>query len=341
VAEESLELFKELDSPVQQYKMHKLLSDIYKARGNYQGAYTQFVQYEHLKDSITAEEQKLKMVDVETEYQKEINRIEIQELEEKSALKARRDRIENYILVGLVIIVLAFALMFYSRTRTKKRINDTLREKNEIIQYSLEEKEVLLREIHHRVQNNLQFVSSLLNLQGRGIKDEYTLNVLKDCKQRIQSMALIHQKLYQENSLKDIDFKSYVDNLVGSLKQSYEIDDHKVKVDLDISGAQLGINAAIPIGLILNELITNAFKYAFQDDQEGHLSISLNEEAGQLILIVQDNGEGMPADFDMETTMSFGLKLVRSLSKKLKGDLRVETNAGTKVTLKINDYKNI
>lgn len=329
---ESLLLFESLNSPIQQYTLHKLLSDNYAAQSKFKEAYEQYQEYEALKDSLDKEDHELKILEMETQYQKEINQLEIKEL-------TKRNEIVNYILIGLVVIGIAFALMFYQRTKNKKKVNDTLREKNSIIQHSLEEKEVLLREIHHRVQNNLQFVSSLLNLQGRRVKDEYTLNVLMDCKQRIQSMALIHQKLYQENSLKDINFLSYTQNLLNSLKESYATESRNVKTLIDVDPIKLDINTAIPLGLILNELIINSFKYAFNEDQDGTLHVSLHKSNSELTLIVEDDGIGLPKEFDIESSQSFGYKLVKSLASKLKAELTYNGENGTSVIIVIKNFE--
>jgi two-component sensor histidine kinase len=232
-------------------------------------------------------------------------------------------------------------IMVYSRFKTKKKNNEALKEKNAIIQHSLDEKEVLLREIHHRVQNNLQFVSSMLNLQSRRVNDEYTLNVLKDCKLRIQSMAMIHQKLYQEDSLKGINILNYTQNLIESLMHSYQIDSSEVDVELDIEQLYLDINSPIPIGLILNELITNCFKYAFTEKIRARLVVTLKETEGGLHLTVEDNGPGLPSNFEVDGSDSFGLKLVKSLAAKLKAEIQMKSEHGAEVSVLIKEYEKV
>ncbi|MBR9917081.1 tetratricopeptide repeat protein [bacterium] len=344
-AEESatagIALAEEIGSPLQEQKLFDLLSQILFDQGRFEEAYTKRLRYEQLQDSIQQEEHSLRLKEIQTQYQHEINRREIAELQAETELKDRKNTIQNYILIGVLILALTLAIMLYSRFRIKKRTNDALREKNEIIQHSLDEKEVLLREIHHRVQNNLQFVSSMLNLQARRVSDQYTLDVLQDCKLRIQSMALIHQKLYQENSLKGINILNYTHNLLDSLSQSYQIDSKQIQTHVDVDELYIDINTAIPIGLILNELITNAFKYAFKEDRAGVLQIVLKDRGEMLHLEVKDNGVGLPAGFDLAGADSFGLKLVNSLATKIQADLNIENNQGTSVVLQIKNFERI
>jgi two-component sensor histidine kinase len=283
---------------------------------------------------------------MQKKYDDEANKRAIAELSVENAKieqKARRRDVINYALVGLLILVLGLALILYRMYSLKQLSNQALLEKNKVVEHSLDEKDVLLREIHHRVQNNLQFVSSLLNLQSRRISDAKTQEVLKSCKQRIQSMALIHQKLYQEESLSGIDIGNYTRNLIDSLQASYSIDPDKIKTEVNVERMALDINTAISIGLILSELITNSFKYAFSNQDKGLLEVSLFEEGDELIMQVEDNGVGLPEDFDVDRTESFGLKLVHSLAKKLKAAVKVNSGklGGTRVELRIKSYTKV
>ena len=340
---EGLDITSTLNSPAQRYKLHLLLAEVYASTNRYAEAYLQRINYEEVKDSLSEEEQQVKILELTKKYEKELGRREIAELtaqNDKSELAARKKKVQNYILWGVIIIVAQLAWLFYSRARNKQRMNAALREKNQVIQHSLDEKEVLLREIHHRVQNNLQFVSSLLNLQARRIKDQKTVDVLKECKLRIQSMALIHQKLYQEERLNGINIHNYTSKLLESLVNTYNVDLSAVNTRLEVDDILLNINTAIPIGLILNELITNAFKYAFDGSKQGELLIEIKKEGAGLIMKVNDNGPGLPPDFDSDKQSSFGLKLVSSLSKKLHADLSFNNEGGTSVIITIKDIGN-
>ncbi|AGW14080.1 sensor histidine kinase [Megalodesulfovibrio gigas] len=201
---------------------------------------------------------------------------------------------------------------------------------------SLKEKEVLLKEIHHRVKNNLQVVSSLLNLQSGYLKDEQTIDALRDSQNRVKSMALIHERLYQSESLNKIDFGGYVQSLVNHVKSSFrgmgEID-----VAVDVSDMFVDVDVAIPCGLIINELASNSFKHAFSDARGGacggrvHIRLSQQvSDAGQpeLLLEVGDNGKGYPPGLDIDCVASLGLQLVNSLVQQLKGSIDLASNGG-------------
>ena len=204
------------------------------------------------------------------------------------------------------------------------------------IRAALKEKEVLLKEIHHRVKNNLQVISSLLKLQSRNIKDEKTLEMFKESQNRVRSMALIHEKLYQSSDLANIDFGGYVSDLVGNLFQSYGENTGKVALKKDIEDISLGVEAAIPCGLIINELISNALKYAFPDGRKGEIKIALQpSDENKVRLTVSDNGIGIPENFDIKNTKSLGLHLVNILAEdQLKGEVELDRTNGTKFSIK-------
>jgi len=198
------------------------------------------------------------------------------------------------------------------------------------IKASLKEKEVLLKEIHHRVKNNLQIISSLLKLQSRHSNNSQTLEMFKESQSRIQTMALIHEKLYQSNDLSKVNFAEYIKNLVANLFRSYELNLSQIKSVINVEDIFLEIDVAVPCGLMLNELISNSLKYAFPDGRAGEIKIQLYADNAQnLALIVSDNGVGFPKDLDWQNLTSLGLQLVNSLVEQLGGTVRLERNSGT------------
>jgi len=200
----------------------------------------------------------------------------------------------------------------------------------EQIKASLREKEVLLKEIHHRVKNNMQVIISLLNLQSKHVKDKHDLEIFKDSQNRIKSMALIHDKLYQSKDLASIDFAEYTENLVSHLFNTYSVSSSAIKLVADIKDVALDINTAIPCGLIINELISNSLKYAFPDGQEGEILIKLYASKDDTFtLIVCDNGIGLPEDLDFRNTESLGLQVVVALVEQLKGTIELDRSEGT------------
>ena len=194
---------------------------------------------------------------------------------------------------------------------------------------SLKEKEVLLKEVHHRVKNNLQIISSLINMQSRRVKNSDAVEAFKESQNRIMSMALIHETLYRSSDLSSIKFAEYARNLVRSLLTSYE-PGGRIRIEFDLDDVTLGIDRAIPCGLIINELVSNCLKHAFPDGRQGLVSLEMHAMNGkELALVVRDDGIGLPSDLDLRATRSLGLTLVRSLVAQLKGSMEVSGAAGT------------
>ena len=216
--------------------------------------------------------------------------------------------------------------LFYASARDvteRKKMTD-------LVEASLAEKETLLREIHHRVKNNLQIISSLLNLQIRKIDDPRTIEVLKDGQARVQSMALVHEHLYKGKDFSRIDMKNYIHSLEMQLSQSYGNPSESIRFELNVPDIYVDINTAIPLGLIINELITNSLKYAFKGRKDGNLSITASEDARFLTLTVEDNGTGMPEGITLENQTSLGLRLVKTLTGQLHGTVAIDRTGGTK-----------
>ncbi len=206
---------------------------------------------------------------------------------------------------------------------------------------SLKEKEVLLREIHHRVKNNMQVISSLLKLQSRNVKDKQQIEMLKESQNRIKAMALIHEKLYRSKDLANIDFNDYIKNLINDLFLSYKVSTGKVALKMNIETVSFGIDTAIPCGLIVNELVSNSLKYAFPEGKDGEIKISLRTlEEGDIELIVSDDGIGVPKDLDFRNTESLGLRLITNLTEKqLQGKVELNRNKGTEFQIKFKEAK--
>ncbi len=199
----------------------------------------------------------------------------------------------------------------------------------EHIKSSLHEKEVLLKEIHHRVKNNMQVITSLLSLQSKSIQDEQALSVFQDSQNRVKSMALIHETLYQSKDLSRINFAEYLQKLVAHVSRSYRIRPEAVKIKVDVDDVSLPIDSAVPCGLIINELASNSLKYAFPADRRGEINITFTRTDAHYLLKVSDTGVGLPPGFDPEKGKSLGMKLVRMLASQLCGELAFRNGAGT------------
>lgn len=219
------------------------------------------------------------------------------------------------------------------------------RKAEEKIKVALKEKEVLLREIYHRVKNNMQVISSLLKLQAEYIRDEKVAEMYKESQDRIRSMALVHEKLYQSKNLAQIDLNEYITDLVAGLLRSYEDKVGKIAVKTDIKGVFLTLDSAIPYGLIINELFSNSLKHAFPHYKELEergceiriISRSIDQDIFELI--IRDNGVGLPADLDLKNTESLGLKLVNTLVQQLQGNIEVSREGGTEFRIRLKDIR--
>jgi PAS domain S-box-containing protein len=208
------------------------------------------------------------------------------------------------------------------------------KEAEEKIRSSLAEKEVLLKEVHHRVKNNLQIISTLLDLQFEKIEDEHALNALKESQDRIKAMALLHEMLYQSSDLASIDFAKYIEKLALFLFNSHMADQEQITLNIDVGHINLDIDRAIPCGLIVNELVTNALKHAFPSGRQGDIAIRLQyRDDGRMRLTVSDNGTGLPPGVDFRNTNTLGLQLVNMLTRQLAGDIELQNENGASFTL--------
>lgn len=205
---------------------------------------------------------------------------------------------------------------------------------------SLKEKEMLLREIHHRVKNNMQVISSLLWLQSGYIKDKKYLEMFRDSQNRITTMSLVHEKLYRSKDFAKIEFKEYITDLANGLIQSHGVKT-EIELKINVENVLLGIDHAIPCGLIINELITNSLKYAFSDKRKGEINVSLHINHENMVeLRVSDNGMGIPCDVDFRKTESLGLRLVTILSEdQLHGEIDLDRSRGTEFNIKFKGGK--
>jgi PAS domain S-box-containing protein len=215
------------------------------------------------------------------------------------------------------------------------------KEAEEKIKSSLKEKEVLLQEIHHRVKNNMQIISSLLNLQTKYVDAEESVNVLMESKNRVKSMAMIHEKLYQSNDLTHIKFVDYIPSLVLNLFYSYKVESTQIEPIFEIEDISLNMETAVPCGLIISELVSNSLKYAFPNGRKGEVHVSLKSEDDKYELIISDNGLGLPEKLDLDNLESLGLRLVNSLTEQIDGEMTINRSHGTefKITFKELSYK--
>jgi PAS domain S-box-containing protein len=210
------------------------------------------------------------------------------------------------------------------------------RKMEEKLQKTLDDKDVLLKEIHHRVKNNLMMISSLLNIQSRYIKDHDVKEMFLESRNRAKSMAFIHQKLYQTGDMNNIEFSEYLRNLATEIMHSYTSKNARIELKLDLEPNTIDVDRAIPLGLISTELIINCFKHAFPEGT-GEISVKFNKEDGLLNLIIKDDGIGFPEGYDFRTQGNMGMNLVNALTDQIDGSIDMKRENGTKFILQFND----
>lgn len=209
----------------------------------------------------------------------------------------------------------------------------------EITWKSLKEKELLLKEIHHRVKNNLQIIVSLLKLQSKYVFDPRDLEIFNKSRSRVETMSLIHEKLYKSADISQIDMGNYLRDLVGHLLKAYNLSTARLEFDIDAENILMSIDTAIPCGLIVNELINNILKHAFPDGYNGKIQLNLHRSDENVILEVVDNGVGIPESFNMDKNDSLGMQLIDTLVKQLDGVIEVTRTNGTRFSIEFRELK--
>ncbi len=308
-----------------------------KSLGNTAEALTMHEAYLVRKDSNMNESNVRRITQLEMQYEFD------QEARSQEMTRLAQERKSRNVIATLGLFIAALLVISYLIYRgliQKRREQKILAEKNLIISQSLAEKNTLIKEIHHRVKNNLQVISSLLSLQSRHVQDPDAVRLLKESRNRVMAMAMIHQNLYETENLKSIDLKPYIEQLVRKLFSSYNIQPSHIKLELRVDELRLEVDTVISMGLIINELITNSLKHAFQDGRSGTITVSLYERDDVLHLKVADNGVGI-ADHSQALHSSFGYEIVRALNNKLKADMDIDGDSGLAVTLHIHNYTKV
>ncbi|WP_233754036.1 histidine kinase dimerization/phosphoacceptor domain -containing protein [Algoriphagus sp. AGSA1] len=343
--------------------LHLYAFQLDSLRGNLSSAIGHYQQYKALQDSVFNERKSNQLIAFQVQYETEKKEQELQ-LKEQNITTLTQERqlqqqeikqaklLRNGITGGAAMLLMLLGVI-YNRYRLKQQSNRQLQsqqvklqeqqqqiqEKNHALEQLLEEKERLLKEIHHRVKNNLQIVMSLLNSQVASLKDKAALSAIQDSQNRVQAMALIHQKLYQNEGLARIPMKGYVEEVVTYLQDTFALS-RQVGFKLVIEPIELDVNLAVPLGLIINEAITNAFKYAFPEGRAGLVLISLQQKADTSYeLIIEDDGVGLPKEFDPSQIRSLGMTLIHGFSAQLGAELHIESSQGVKISLLFADEK--
>jgi two-component sensor histidine kinase len=315
-----------------QLNLHLGLYGAYEANGQYQKSLIHLKSVYDLRENLRDMERQslLNELSVKYETEKKDYQLEVAQFDLKSAQQS-----QTAYTIGILALIIIIGLILFT-LYTKQKSNKQLADKNTIISKALADKDILLREIHHRVKNNLQMISALLYLQGKSIDDPSAQDAIRESRDRVQSMAMIHQNLYQDENLLGIEVKDYLDKLFDHLFASYNIKDEAIRLNKQIDSVNLDVDTVIPLALIVNELISNALKYAFTDDQQGQIDVLLHQDDVQLTLEVKDNGLGLATDFDPSLSGNFGFKLIGILCDQLDAQWKVSNENGTcvRITMK-------
>ncbi|HAZ02671.1 MAG TPA: hypothetical protein DCY97_10955 [Marinilabiliales bacterium] len=310
----------------------QLLSQISEEQQNFTDAYRYLKSYNQYREKVSGDSVLSKISEMRAEF--EISQKEQEVIYFKKISRARTIVALVTGIAGLLVVLLAlFLYKLTQRLRSANQLlgeyNEELNQKNHIIHQALLDKEVLIKEIHHRVKNNLQIISSIINLQSMRIKDKATQEIFEEMQRRILAISSIHQKLYQSDSVTSINMKDYLSEVVDSIHIAFNNPQLNVKYEIMIQQIVMDIDSAVSMGLMVNELATNAYKYAFKPAQNNQFLVKLeNPEPEKYQLTVKDNGLGLPTDFSLTKANSLGLRMVSLLTRQLKGNIRFYNQDG-------------
>lgn len=341
--------------------VNKYLGRLYDEQNKGDIAYKYINRYATLKDSLNSYFIGARMANMQRQY--DLTRIESEnEILKQSnqiseLLLSRRNTERRFIVVAFLMLVI-IALMLYHLYRIKKKhaihlehkvqqrtsaLTNEIEERKKVdknLKELLHEKEILLQEIHHRVKNNMQVISSMIGMQLKSIENRELKEIFAQTQSRVRSLSLIHEKLYRSKNMADVDMKAYVETLVLGLFHNSDLDRSLVKYDLDVDDIAMDVNLAIPCGQIINELVTNIIKHAFPDNMKGEVYIALRLEEGLYYLEVSDTGIGMPKEIEFKMHETLGMTLVNALCMQLKAEVNFDLEIGTRTVIKFKPKSN-
>lgn len=338
--EEALSLLKRGDASTARITTLEVMPTVFQLAteshaqlGFYKQAYQYQLKFQEVQDSIFSIEKSKAIAETEAKYETEKKEQRIAALAKENENKAA----QQYALLGGLALLTILAIILLVNARTRQRHNKVLTQTNEVLSLKNQEVETLLREIHHRVKNNLQIVTSLLRMQARKIQDPHALEALSASQARVRSMGLLHQRLYQNDALKDIPMRPYLTDLTTDLLDAYQSEEKDITLRIDVDDIALDVDTAVSVGLITNELVTNALKHAFPQEQQGSMDLSFARLTKGFRLEVADNGVGFPLAGGKPNApnVGFGLDLVETLTEKLNGQIVYQNGPGSRVVLTV------
>ena len=343
-------LTSRLSDVSQSLKYLYLKSTFYQAQGDYNKAIGYLNRYFNIKDSLNMLEKEQSLLNSEIAFKIEQKEFELKQtnklLEQKNLEDAKNKTSRAYMIAGILILLFIIALLILrNRTANKREMDlsqktEQIRQQNIQIEQTLKEKELLLKEIHHRVKNNLQIINSMLNLHISKTEGTGNETVLREAQQRIGAIALTHQMLYQNTSLSNISLNDYIGNLIRQIEENMPDSGIEVTTRFEANELKLNIDFAVPMGLLINELLTNSFKHAFPAKKKGKITASIDLTETDCIITVSDNGIGLPEDYQNSEKRSMGMDLIYILADQIDSELKVDTDQnGTAFSFKIKRSK--
>ncbi len=322
--QQAVDITHDLKWPFREMEIYDTYSEVYNWVGDYKQALKYYTRHKVMQDSIKLLDNVQQIGKLEVEYQSKKKDDAIASLNIINTAKTTQVKWMWFSLVLMALLLIIFGWLYR-----------TIRTKNRQIQDQSQKLTLLMRELHHRVKNNLQIVTNLLSLQASRLTDPESIQTIKIGQQRIEAMALIHRSLYEGSNLKSVNMQSYVADLVESIKQTFGVDAERVTTRLDVEVKELDVDIAMPLGLLINEWVTNAFKHAWQQVPQPLLDMSIKSGEKELILEIKDNGPGIPDSLWQKPQRSFGLKLVKVLVKQLDAVANLSSAKGAVFTVHI------
>jgi two-component sensor histidine kinase len=328
----ALLLTMQLKQPYRKMELYDDLAQCYKSSSDYKDAFFYLTKFRWLVDSLQVRVNVKQISELQIKYET-AKKDEALALLNQAAIAKNRQL--KWLFGGILVFILFIVVLVYLYTVIRDK-NKALTTSNLRINDQSEKLQTLMKELHHRVKNNLQIVSSLLNLQSNRVTDQEALNVLNSSRQRIEAMSIIHNSLYQRDNANKVDMKEFLPVLVNNILESFGINEDEIDISMDISTDGIDVDIAMPLGLIINEWITNIYKHAYKNmDERPRMGISVSNSHGIIRLRINDNGVGMPMAVWNNPTESFGVKMIKILIKQVGGMCQVSNTGGTTLELDI------
>jgi two-component sensor histidine kinase len=301
------------------------IADYLAFTGNYKEALAYRDRYIQVFEEIKEKQRDRIVLDLESKYETAKKDAQLKVLQLETEKKAQQTRF--YAILALLGLLISGLIGYFLFKNTEK--NKLLTSQKQQLEENVEEIKLLLREIHHRVKNNLQVITSLLNIQERSISDVKAIEAIKESKNRIKSMGLIHQSFYENRNLGRINTRDYIQNLVNQLLENYKTDKKRIELETRVEDIFMDMDTLVPLGLIINEMVSNTLKHAFEQKENGKLTISLENSNDKYHLIISDNGSGLNDLTELKKSKSFGFSMIEAFVKKLRGTLQLLDTEGT------------